>query len=153
MDERRRKELSMTVREVYKKLSEVRAARVSAELLLDRLRALDSLKTSIKSILPTKDKVQTSGGGSRLENIIVEIDAKEELLQRHVHAYWKAEEEAKTLISLVENDMARAILSKRFLDGKKWEIIAMETGYTMEWTQRLKKRGVREIARKTGGPQ
>ena len=153
MDGGRRKELSMTVREVYKKLSEVRSARLSVDLLLDRLRSLDSLKTSIKSILPKQDKVQTSGGGSRLEDIIVEIDAKEELLQRYVHTYWRSEEEAKTLISLVENDTERLILSKRFLDGKKWEIIAMETGYTMEWTQRLKKRGVREIARKTGGPQ
>lgn len=143
----------MTVREVYKKLAEVRSARLATELLIERLRELDSLKTSIKSILPRADVVQTSHSNDKLSDIIAEIAENEEILQRRVHKYLNAAEEAKLLISYAEKDMVRAILNKRYIDGKKWEIIAMETGYTMEWVQRLKKKGVQEIARKTGGKQ
>lgn len=138
----------MTVSEVYRKLGEVRSAKLSVELLLDRLRALDAMKTSIRSIMPKEVDVQTSRGTSRLEDIIVEIDEKEELLQRRVHWYMDAVESVKSLILTVEKDTARQILVKRYIDCKKWEIIALETGYTVEHIQRIKRKAVQEIARR-----
>ena len=139
----------MTVPEVYRILRRVTALRSRMDHYMSRIEELESLKTSIGTILPKADIVQRSPeDGSRLEGILIDIEEMQEKLRRAVAEWKDGIQDAEDLINMIDSDTRKTVLELRFIHGMKWEDIAEKTGYTPEWVQRIKKRAIAEIARK-----
>ena len=139
----------MTVSEVYGVLRRVYTLKSRMNHYMTSIEELESLKTSIGSILPRTDIVQTShDNGSRLDMILIDIDDIQDKFQKTVAEWKQSIVDAEDLINTLDDEVQKTILELRFIRGHKWEDIARETNYTADWVQRLKKRAIRDIARK-----
>ena len=109
---------------------EVISARIVT--LEDELRELTALATKTTATLGD-EKVQSSGGASRVEEWAIKIMEKKEMISLNVKML--VDKRGEILEMIDENCSGDCIklLYKRYLQGKRWEEIALEMGYTYQY--------------------
>lgn len=81
-------------------------------------------------------------------NINKEIDFERENLQASLNRIEKLEKQKKEIYKIVElitNPTHKAILFKRYVQGKKWEDISEELHYENQHIHRLHKKAIAEV--------
>lgn len=81
-------------------------------------------------------------------NINREIDLEREQLKtsfERVEKLEKQKEEIFNIISSIENPTYKAILHKRYVQGKKWEEIEKDLCYVEQHVHRLHKKAIEEV--------
>ena len=98
---------------------------------------LDLIKASFTSAVKMKDiNVQTSGGNSHEERLAKLFELSDEInadVDKLVNYKLKLSLEVNQL----EDDRYRMILSERYFQGKKFELIAVERDYDIRWIYKL----------------
>ncbi|EKU92849.1 Uncharacterised protein [Alloiococcus otitis] len=98
---------------------------------------LDLIKASFTSAVKMKDiNVQTSGGNSHEERLAKLFELNDEInadVDKLVNYKLKLSLEVNQL----EDDRYRMILSERYFQGKKFELIAVERDYDIRWIYKL----------------
>lgn len=98
---------------------------------------LDLIKASFTSAVKIKDiNVQTSGGNSHEERLAKLFELNDEInadVDKLVNYKLKLSLEVNQL----EDDRYRMILSERYFQGKKFELIAVERDYDIRWIYKL----------------
>ena len=98
---------------------------------------LDLIKASLTSAVKIKDiNVQTSGGNSHEERLAKLFELNDEInadVDKLVNYKLKLSLEVNQL----EDDRYRMILSERYFQGKKFELIAVERDYDIRWIYKL----------------
>jgi len=127
-------------------LSEIRTYKRILRTLNEQISDLRHEIGGIKAIRYDKDKVQTSPS-NRMEELIPRlIKLEEEYTAELIHYNTEVLKRTKMIASL-SNQLYVAVLTMRYCEGKRWEEIAIETGYTFRHITRIHGEALQEFAR------
>lgn len=115
----------------------------------DRLiHRLDSTIATLRSSLTSTgsqlkpDKVQTSGAKDTLGETIVKIMSLEDDINARINELVDMKQEAFTMINRIPDLDQQNILIGRYIQLKKWEDIALELNFSIQWVYELHGKGL-----------
>ena len=88
------------------------------------------------------DKVQTSGAKDTLGETIVKIMSLEDDINARIDELVDMKQEAFTMINRIPDLDQQNILIGRYIQLKKWEDIALELNFSIQWVYELHGKGL-----------
>jgi len=99
---------------------------------------LSEWRTKATKITPTiSDMPKSDGGENRLQGAVDHIVEIESKINARIDELVQAREEVMQVIEAVDDPKLRLILKHRYINGGKWEQIAVDLGYDYRWLLRL----------------
>lgn len=123
------KELSQRAKDYF---AQIRKTDRLIQRLTDTVNTLRSGLTS-QSYELKPDKVQTSGAKDTLGETIVKIMSLEDDINARIDELVDMKQEAFTMINRIPDLDQQNILIGRYIQLKKWEVLAAEFDYTTQW--------------------
>ena len=119
----------MTAKEYLLRAREIEY-QIKADMLeACRLRALAEKATGTFAAT----RVSGTSQRSKVEDAALELCALDDIIAAEIHDLVRAKNEIRETISSLSNPVERNVLRLRYLCGKKWEEIAVDTNYS--WRQ------------------
>lgn len=81
-----------------------------------------------------EERVQTSPNADRMANLVAKIIELKDDINFDIDELLSYKKNARELIEKLDDDMEKIILYKRYFDGKSFEQISVECGYSWRWT-------------------
>ena len=125
-------------------LNQYRNAEREIAIKLDEIVRLREMATKVTQVL-TPDKVK-GGMENRREESIAKIVDMEKEIGASIDNLKKIREQVEYAINAISNANQRDVLRLRYLDGMKWEQIAVKLNYDYRWVLRLHGMALHEIA-------
>ncbi len=132
------KELSQRAKDYF---AQIRKTDRLIQRLTDTVNTLRSGLTS-QSYELKPDKVQTSGAKDTLGETIVKIMSLEEDINARIDELVDMKQEAFTMINRIPDLDQQNILIGRYIQLKKWEDIALELNFSIQWVYELHGKGL-----------
>lgn len=132
------KELSQRTKDYF---AQIRKTDRLIQRLTDTVNTLRSGLTS-QSYELKPDKVQTSGAKDTLGETIVKIMSLEEDINARIDELVDMKQEAFTMINRIPDLDQQNILIGRYIQLKKWEDIALELNFSIQWVYELHGKGL-----------
>lgn len=132
------KELCQRAKDYF---SQIRKTDRLIQRLTDTVNTLRSSLTSQNYELKP-DKVQTSGAKDTLGETIVKIMSLEEDINARIDELVDMKQEAFTMINRIPDLDQQNILIGRYIQLKKWENIALELNFSIQWVYELHGKGL-----------
>lgn len=117
-------------------LEAVRAERAVLDALHERLKLLTARSTTVKSMMPTDVRVQTSPS-NLMESIIAEKDEVEREYVKALHRYDEAYKRAMITVERVQSPRHKEALLRRYLSCESYYDISAAMNYSYDYTRRL----------------
>lgn len=111
---------------------------------LDQISRLRELATKTTTVLGD-NKVQTSTE-NKTEKIIAKIVDLENEVNAGIDRLQEIKQRVENVINTVPDANQRAVLERRYINGKHWEEIAVELSYTYQWVCELHGRALQKIS-------
>jgi len=111
---------------------------------IESLESLNALATKATAVLTGMPHSPNRGTSSFADTICKIIDLQEEI-NTDIDRYVDIKRNITECISRVSNTDYRLLLEKRYLQGEKWEEIAVDLGYDLRWVHRLHKKALLEV--------
>ena len=127
------KELCQRAKDYF---SQIRKTDRLIQRLTDTVNTLHSSLTSQNYELKP-DKVQTSGAKDTLSETVVKIVALEDDINARIDELVRLKIDALNRISNVSDKDQQSILIARYVNGEKWEKIAVEIHFSMRQVHRI----------------
>ena len=102
-------------------------------LLLEQQR----LRDLVVGVSPNLSGMPRGGGGSGTQGTIAKIIDLETEINLEIDKLVEKRKEIEQVIRTTEDSTLRALLEYRYINGKKWEEIALMMGYDYRWILRL----------------
>lgn len=132
------KELSQQAKDYF---AQIRKTDRLIQRLTDTVNTLRSGLTS-QSYELKPDKVQTSGAKDTLGETIVKIMSLEDDINARINELVDMKQEAFTMINRIPDLDQQNILIGRYIQLKKWEDIALELNFSIQWVYELHGKGL-----------
>lgn len=132
------KELSQRAKDYF---AQIRKTDRLIQRLTDTVNTLRSGLT-FQSYELKPDKVQTSGAKDTLGETIVKIMSLEEDINARIDELVDMKQEAFTMINRIPDLDQQNILIGRYIQLKKWEDIALELNFSIQWVYELHGKGL-----------
>lgn len=132
------KELSQRSKDYF---AQIRKTDRLIKRLTDTVFTLRSSLTS-QSYELNPDKVQTSGPKNTLEETVAKIVDLEADINRRIDELVDMKQEAFTMINRIPDLDQQNILIGRYIQLKKWEDIALELNFSIQWVYELHGKGL-----------
>lgn len=132
------KELSQRAKDYF---AQIRKTDRLIQRLTDTVNTLRSGLTS-QSYELKPDKVQTSGAKDTLGETIVKIMSLEDDINARIDELVDMKQEAFTMINRIPDLDQQNILIGRYIQLKKWENIALELNFSIQWVYELHGKGL-----------
>ena len=132
------KELSQRAKDYF---AQIRKTDRLIKRLTDTVFTLRSSLTS-QSYELNPDKVQTSGPKNTLEETVAKIVDLELDINRRIDELVDMKQEAFTMINRIPDLDQQNILIGRYIQLKKWEDIAFELNFSIQWVYELHGKGL-----------
>ena len=132
------KELSQRAKDYF---AQIRKTDRLIQRLTDTVNTLRSGLTS-QSYELKPDKVQTSGAKDTLGETIVKIMSIEDDINARIDELVDMKQEAFTMINRIPDLDQQNILIGRYIQLKKWEDIALELNFSIQWVYELHGKGL-----------
>ena len=116
-------------------LNQYRNAEREIAIKLDEIIRLREMATKVTQVL-TPDKVK-GGMENRREESIAKIVDMEKEIGASIDDLKKIREQVECAINTIPNANQRDVLRLRYLNGMKWEQIAVKLNYDYRWVLRL----------------
>ena len=116
-------------------LNQYRNAEREIAIKLDEIIRLREMATKVTQVL-TPDKVK-GGMENRREESIAKIVDMEKEIGASIDNLKKIREQVERAINAIPNANQRDVLRLRYLNGMKWEQIAVKLNYDYRWVLRL----------------
>lgn len=113
---------------------------------LDQIHRLRELSTSTTQALGG-DRVQSSAE-NKLERIVAKIADMESEVDEDIDKLVETKKQVAEVISRVPDAAQRNVLTLRYINGKRWEEIAVDMNYNYRWVLELHGRALREISKR-----
>ena len=130
---------------------ELRELRHLDILISTKQSQIDDLRAKVRYLQATdygRNRVQTSNKNT-IEDLILKIcDLKIEI-EKDIDLLIDKKKDAILEINNINDLRYRTILELRYLKSKKWEEIAVETGYESSWVLRLHGEALKKLATKS----
>ena len=109
---------------------------------------IDDLRAKVRYLQATdygRDRVQTSNKNT-IEDLILKMCDFEIEIEKDIDLLIDKKKNAILEINSINDLRYRTILELRYLKSKKWEEIAVETGYEYSWVLRLHGEALKKIS-------
>lgn len=135
----------MTDKELSQRAKDYFAQIRKTDRLIQRL--TDTVNTLRSGLTPQSyelkpDKVQTSGAKDTLGETIVKIMSLEDDINARIDELVDMKQEAFTMINRIPDLDQQNILIGRYIQLKKWEDIALELNFSIQWVYELHGKGL-----------
>jgi len=110
-------------------LQQYRNAEDSINAKLDQIHKLRELATKTTQTL-TADNVQSSGSSDKISAIVSKIVDMEREVDAEIDKLQEIKKNVEKVISAVTNYTQRQVLTLRYINGLRWEEIAVKMNYT-----------------------
>ena len=124
-------------------LQQYRNANREINAKLDQISRLRELATKTTQTL-TADRVQSSPE-NKLEHICAKIADMEAEVDAQIDQLQVIKERVEKVIGQVSDASQRAVLERRYINGERWEEIAVELNYTYRHVTRLHGEALQKI--------
>ena len=125
-------------------LQQYRVADRAINAKLDYIQRLRQMQIKVTQIM-VPDKIQTAGG-NRVADITARIIDLEREVDREIDQLQEIKGKVEAAIERVPDVRAREILRLRYINGKKWEEIAVELNYNYRWVTKLHGEALKKLA-------
>ena len=96
-------------------------------------------------VSPNLSGMPRGGGGGGTQGAISKIVDLETEINTEIDKLVEKRKEIESVIRAVEDSTLRALLEYRYINGKKWEEIALMMGYDYRWVLRLHGRALSAV--------
>ena len=96
-------------------------------------------------VSPNLSGMPRGGGGGGTQGAISKIVDLETEINTEIDKLVEKRKEIESVIRAVEDSTLRALLEYRYINGKKWEEIALMMGYDYRWALRLHGRALSAV--------
>lgn len=96
-------------------------------------------------VSPNLSGMPRGGGGGGTQGAISKIVDLETEINAEIDKLVEKRKEIESVIRAVEDSTLRALLEYRYINGKKWEEIALMMGYDYRWALRLHGRALSAV--------
>jgi Ribonuclease G/E len=111
---------------------------------LQELEQLEALATKVTSV-NSGDRVQASGSQDKMADTVIKILELKQEINADIDRLVDLKCEIIPMIDAVQDADLIDVLYKRYIQGKKWEEIALEMHYTFRWVLKLHGRALQKI--------
>lgn len=127
-------------------MEQIRNVRREIRLLEEQILRDTVYASNVKAIRYDVDRVQTSPDGDRMADIISGIVGAEEKMYNKVKYLMQKEEEARGYLIQLKEEHER-VLVLHYLEGLKWEDVAVKVGYDDKYIYDVKKTALDELTK------
>lgn len=127
----------MTIPEIKTQLLSVRQAERTYRLARDKVNAYGQLLMGGKAVRYDSDGSTHEKNGNSVENAYVMLAEYEAEADRLMNELVKERKSAEQLISTVNDNVHREILTRRYIIGQRWEDIADSMNYGVRHVHKL----------------
>ena len=127
-------------------MEQIRNVRREIRLLEEQILRDTVYASNVKAIRYDVDRVQTSPDGDRMADIISGIVGAEEKMYNKVKYLMQKEEEAREYLIQLKEEHER-VLVLHYLEGLKWEDVAVKVGYDDKYIYDVKKTALDELTK------
>lgn len=96
-------------------------------------------------VSPNLSGMPRGGGGGGTQGAVAKIVDLETKINAEIDKLVEKRKEIESVIRAVEDSTLRALLEYRYINGKKWEEIALMMGYDYRWALRLHGRALSAV--------
>lgn len=125
-------------------LQQIRERRERARMLLEEI---EQLRADAESISINLDGMPRTGHGSSFEEAAIKLADYETKLTQEMSGLWSDIMKAHALIGQVSSSQRQMILTKRYLQGQRWETIAYEMHMSWQHCFRVHGHALAELDR------
>ena len=125
-------------------LQQYRAADRAINAKLDYIHHLRQIQMKVTQVM-VPDKIQTAGG-NRVADITAKIVDLEREVDQEIDQLQELKKKVEAAIEQVPDARAREILRLRYINGKRWEEIAVELNFNYRWVLRLHSEALKKLA-------
>lgn len=118
-------------------LMQIRSADIRIKQKLLEYKELEILRASTKAFVYSKEIVQTSHSGNRLETEFVRCEELLEEINKEIDCFTKMKHKIINEILSLKNDTYVSVLFKKYVEYKNLETIAEEMIYTYQYVRKL----------------
>lgn len=111
------------------------------------LEQLKDMAVSISSGPSDKESVQTSHDQDKLGDIVAKIIDTQDEINCQIDHLVDVKREVVRVMEKVKNVDAYKILYKRYIECKRWELIAVEMSYSIQWVYKIHGAALIEISK------
>ena len=127
-------------------MDQLRKIRREIRLLEEQILRDTVLASHVKAIRYDIDRVQTSPSGDQMTNIVSSIVAETEKLYAQIKKLQEKENEARSYLILLPEELER-VLSLHYLDGKRWDEIAILMNYADKYIYEVRSKALDELTK------
>lgn len=104
-------------------------------------------RSKATKITPTmSDMPKGNGSENRLESAVEKIMEIEEGINFDIDRLVRIQKEIEQAIRSLDDPTLQLVLQHRYINGEKWERIAVDLGYNYRWTLRLHGKALNKLA-------
>ncbi len=133
----------MDNKEKCRYLNQYRIMHIEIDQITKELQRWQDLATRIS---PSYSDMPHGGGSDKVQTAAVEVAELTDKLNRKLHQAIMVQENIKKLLESLDDIKLRQLMSYRYINGMRWEEIAVRMDFNYRWVLRLHRKALNQIS-------
>lgn len=133
----------MDNKEKCRYLNQYRIMHIEIDQITKELQRWQDLATRIS---PSYSDMPHGGGSDKVQTAAVEVAELTEQLNQKLHQAIMVQENIKKLLESLDDIKLRQLMSYRYINGMRWEEIAVRMDFNYRWVLRLHRKALNQIS-------
>lgn len=133
----------MDNKEKCKYLNQYRIMHIEIDQITKELQRWQDLATRIS---PSYSDMPHGGGSDKVQTAAVEVAELTDKLNRKLHQAIMVQENIKKLLESLDDIKLRELMFYRYINGMRWEEIAVRMDFNYRWVLRLHRKALNQIS-------
>ena len=133
----------MTNKEKISYLKQYRSLSMEIDQISEELQRWQDLATRIS---PSYSDMPHGGGSDKVQTAAVEVAELTDKLNQKLHQAIMVQENIKKLLESLDDIKLRQLMSYRYINGMRWEEIAVRMDFNYRWVLRLHRKALNQIS-------
>jgi len=124
-------------------LNQYRIMHIEIDQITKELQRWQDLATRIS---PSYSDMPHGGGSDKVQTAAVEVAELTDKLNQKLHQAIMVQENIKKLLESLDDIKLRQLISYRYINGMRWEEIAVRMDFNYRWVLRLHRKALNQIS-------
>lgn len=133
----------MDNKEKCRYLNQYRIMHIEIDQITKELQRWQDLATRIS---PSYSDMPHGGGSDKVQTAAVEVAELTDKLNQKLHQAIMVQENIKKLLESLDDIKLRHLMSYRYINGMRWEEIAVRMDFNYRWVLRLHRKALNQIS-------
>ena len=133
----------MDNKEKCRYLNQYRIMHIEIDQITKELQRWQDLATRIS---PSYSDMPHGGGSDKVQTAAVEVAELTDKLNQKLHQAIMVQENIKKLLESLDDIKLRQLMSYRYINGMRWEKIAVRMDFNYRWVLRLHRKALNQIS-------